>query len=112
MKQGELLWIQFPYSNLTESKVRPAVIVSNDSYNQQNQDIVVCAITSNLKETPYSLPLENHSLTQGQLTVQSRIRADKILQINKQLALKSFGRINDKTYDRLIAKIKTLVERK
>src|SRR3989344_3402235 len=112
MKQGELLWIRFPYSNLAESKIRPAVTVSNDSYNQQNQDIVVCAITSNLKETPYSLPLDNHHLTQGQLAIKSRIRADKILQINKQLALKSFGRIDDKTHDQLIAKIKTLVERK
>ncbi len=112
MRQQDLLWIRFPYSNLEESKVRPAVIVSNDPYNQQNQDIIVCAITSNLKETHYSLPLDNHHLIQGHLTIQSRIRADKILQVSKQLALKSFGRINDKTYDQLISKIKQLIERK
>ena len=45
-KQRDIVLI--PFTNLSSNKRRPVVIISNDSYNQANFDIVVVAITSNI----------------------------------------------------------------
>jgi mRNA interferase MazF len=112
MKQQDLVWLSLPFSNLMERKVRPAIIVSNDGYNETNQDVVVCAVTSNLEEKNYSVPIDNGSLTQGRLPVKSKIRADKIMQVEKTLILSTFARVNSAAYDILMSEIKKLTARK
>lgn len=44
MKTGDIILIEFPFTNLFDSKVRPAVVVNitPDIY----QDIIVCKISS------------------------------------------------------------------
>jgi mRNA interferase MazF len=45
---GDVVLVRFPFTNQTEAKQRPAVVVSNRSYNETRPDIVVMAITTNL----------------------------------------------------------------
>jgi mRNA-degrading endonuclease toxin of MazEF toxin-antitoxin module len=54
-KQREIILVPFPYSDLSSSKRRPVLVVSNDDYNQHFQDVVVCVITSNLHTDEYSV---------------------------------------------------------
>jgi mRNA interferase MazF len=49
-KFGDVLLLPFPFTNQSTSKQRPAVVVSNDIYNRQKDDIIVIAITSRVKE--------------------------------------------------------------
>lgn len=112
MKQQDLVWVKLPFSSLEESKVRPAVIVSNDGYNNKNQDVIVCAVTSNLEQKPYSIIIDDKNLSKGKLPIKSRIRADKIMQIEKSLIISPFAQIDSKTYDMLVNEIKKLIERK
>jgi mRNA interferase MazF len=46
---GDVVLVKFPFTNQTAFKQRPAVIVSNLSYSQAKPDIVVMAITSQLR---------------------------------------------------------------
>ena len=112
MNQRDLIWVRLPFSSLKESKVRPAIIVSNDSYNSKSEDVVVCAITSNLEEKEYSILIDNSSLSSGRLRLSSKIRADKIIQIEKELIIRPFARLNDGAFDRFIEEIKKLIQRK
>jgi mRNA interferase MazF len=50
-KQGDILLIPYPYSDLTAIKQRPVLVLSNSYYNESHQDIVVAAITSNVTKT-------------------------------------------------------------
>ena len=111
MKQQDLVWVKLPFSNLEESKVRPAVIVSNNDYNNRSQEVVVCAITSNLEQKLYSIIIDNKNLSKGKLPIKSRIRADKIMQIEKNLIISAFAQIDNKTYDLLIIEINKIIER-
>jgi mRNA interferase MazF len=43
-KQGDILLIPFPYSDLTATKQRPVLVLSNSHYNESHQDIVVVAL--------------------------------------------------------------------
>lgn len=46
---GDIVLVPFPFSNLTESKQRPAVIVSSAAYQQARPDCILLAITSQIR---------------------------------------------------------------
>ena len=111
MNQQNIVLVDCSFSNLNERKLRPAVIVSNNNYNKKSQDVVICAMTSNLENKLYSIIIDNSNLSNGKLPVKSRIKADKLLQVEKRLILKSFAKLNNKTFDSLIQEILNLVKR-
>ena len=111
MKQQDIVWVKLPFSSLEESKIRPAVIVSNDEYNKRSNDVILCAITSNLEEKLYSVIIDSKNLTEGKMPVKSRIRADKIMQIEKNLVIKTFAKLENKAYDLLVNEINNLIGR-
>lgn len=111
MNQQDVVWVRLPFSSLEKSKIRPAVVVSNNEYSKRSQDAIVCAITSKLEEKQYGIVIDNSNLSSGKLPIKSRIRADKILQIEKKLIIKSFAILNDKTFDELVNEIIRLVKR-
>jgi len=45
---GDVVLVPFPFTSQTNSKKRPAVIVSNRTYNTAKPDVVVMPITSRL----------------------------------------------------------------
>lgn len=48
---GDVLLVPFPFSNQTASKQRPAVVVSSAAYNRERLDLVILAITSQIRPT-------------------------------------------------------------
>lgn len=109
MNQRDLVWITFPYSNLEEAKARPALVVSREAYNQEHEDVLICAVTSNLRSEPYKVPISSDDLTKGELPVQSMVRADKLLQVERGLVDSSLGRVRESTHDRVVEAIHRLV---
>jgi len=49
---GDVVLVPFPFTSQAASKKRPAVAVSNRTYNAARPDVVVMAITSRLRSTP------------------------------------------------------------
>jgi len=109
MNQKEIVWIRFPYSDFSERKTRPALILSNDKYNRKSNDLIICAITSNLKEAEYTVNLKQENLISGNLPIKSKVKADKIMQVNKKLVLKPFGKLENKKFKEVTAKIQQLI---
>ncbi len=96
-QQKELVLLPYPFSNQGGSKVRPAIIVSNDNFNKRCEDCVMVPLTTVIKEEPFSIIINQDSLESGRLLKQSRIRIDKIFTIKKSLIMMKIGKINDKT---------------
>jgi mRNA interferase MazF len=48
---GAVVLVPFPFTSQTASKKRPAVIVSNRAYSSVSLDVIVMAITSQLRAT-------------------------------------------------------------
>ena len=46
---GDVVLVRFPFTNQQVSKRRPAVLVSNQSYNQHKPDVILAAITSQVR---------------------------------------------------------------
>ena len=49
---GDIVLVPFPFTGQTASKQRPAVVVSNHAYNAARPDVVVMAVTSQLRPSP------------------------------------------------------------
>ncbi|MBI2550558.1 type II toxin-antitoxin system PemK/MazF family toxin [Candidatus Woesearchaeota archaeon] len=111
MKQQELVWVRFPFSSFGESKIRPAVIVSNNDYNQGTKDVIACSVTSNLNIKTPSVVIDREDLESGTLPLKSRIRADKIMHLDKGLVIRPFGKIRASTFDALVKEIVKLLSR-
>jgi mRNA interferase MazF len=47
--RGDVVLVGFVFSDESGKKLRPAVIISSASYNRSRQEIVVAAITSNIR---------------------------------------------------------------
>lgn len=105
MLQRDIVLLNFPFSNLKQSKVKPAVILSNDKHNKKSDDIVVVPLTSNLQQTDYDMLITNKHLEKGNLIVDSRIKIDRIFSVDKKLVKMNIGKINKQTF----SKIKTVL---
>lgn len=47
---GDVVLVPFPFTDQTGSKKRPAVVVSSAGYNSRRRDIVIMAITSQIRQ--------------------------------------------------------------
>ena len=47
-QRGEIVLVPFPFSDLSTTKVRPAIVISSAMYHQAEPDLLLAAITSNL----------------------------------------------------------------
>ena len=46
--QGEVILVPFPYTDFSAAKQRPAVVMSNASYNAAHVDVILAPITSRI----------------------------------------------------------------
>lgn len=53
-KLGDIILVNFGFSEETGVKKRPALIISSNTYNQNRQEVIVMAITSNIKRVLFS----------------------------------------------------------
>ncbi len=93
-ESGEIVLVPFPFNNLSQTKRRPVLILSNNSHNESSDDFVCCGITSDLDNKNSSIILESKDIKDGSIPKKSRIKYDKIFTLEKSLAIKKLGKIN------------------
>jgi len=50
---GDVILVPFPFTDQSNAKKRPAVIVSSDSYNHKRPDLIIMAVTSQRHSAAY-----------------------------------------------------------
>lgn len=99
--QRDVVLISFPFSNLRESKVRPAVVMSNDEYNKSFADFIAVPLTSNMKIKNNTLLITTAELESGRLIVNSQAKVDTIFSVEQSLIRKKIGRIKKTVHEDL-----------
>lgn len=84
---GAVVLTDFPFTDLSASKRRPALVISAD--NDRRTDVVVAYITSVLRDIPDAMPLLP-SAGNG-LKVPSLVRFDKIATIDRDIIVGRLG---------------------
>jgi mRNA interferase MazF len=109
-RQRDIVLVPFPFSDLSGQKVRPVLILSNDTYNQQSDDVLVCGLTTNLKPTSYSIIVDVTDVEQaGTLRHKSKAKADAVASLNQSILIKQIARINPPVFKCIVAKIENLI---
>ncbi len=102
-RQGDIVLIPVPFTDLSSRKRRPVVVVSSDEYNDESPDILVVAMTSNPQQTPWSLRITEHDLRAGRLNRPGTIRADKIYTLAQSLVVNRFASVSPEMLRRIHA---------
>jgi mRNA interferase MazF len=96
-KFGTVVLVPFPFTDLTSTKVRPALIISKT--NAEAKDLVLAFITSRTHEQDkagrFLLESTHKDFKQGGLKVDSLIRFDKLATLSKTLILGELGTLHE-----------------
>jgi len=99
--QRDIVLVPIPFTDLTSKRRRPVVVISNDKYNYNTDDVVLVAMTSNLKAADYSFTITSADLAIGSLKRPSRVRVDRIYTLAQPIVAKKFGQISEAAFDRI-----------
>ncbi len=107
--QGDVFLARVPFSDITGIKQRPVLVLSVDAYNRTSRDVIVCGITSNLGNVPYSIRIDNASFIRGNILTPSLIKANHLFTLDKATLIRRFGTVNAATINQTKAVLNTLL---
>lgn len=99
VEQREIVLIDYYFSDLKETKLRPAMVVSNNFLNSLSQDCLMIPLTTVLKNVFFSIEISQQDMVSGKLKKTSRARADKIFAMKKELIITKLGKVNESTFN-------------
>lgn len=67
--KGDVVVVPFPFSDLTQAKRRPALVLAT----LPGDDVILCQITSQIISDQYAVPIDDSDLDTGSLKRKSNI---------------------------------------
>jgi mRNA interferase MazF len=88
---GAIVLVPFPFSDLSQSKLRPAVVLADAG----KGDYVLCQITSNIYSDSRAIEIKDSSFASGSLRVVSYARPSKLFTASHSLLVAQVGKLTD-----------------
>jgi mRNA interferase MazF len=104
--KGDIVVIPFPFSDLTQSKRRPALVLTV----LQGNDLILCQITSKSVKDNYAIPIDQNDFASGSLNQESNIRPNRLFTADNQIVLYRIGNIKKIKLDQVINKIIEIIK--
>lgn len=109
LKRRDILLVPFPFSDQSGAKQRPALVISNDVFNEKSQDLLVCGMTSNLDNAYFTVFVKQADWKDG-LYSESCVKVASILTIDKKIVLKRIGRLSGERFNEVLQKLQEIVK--
>ncbi|MDE0019310.1 MAG: type II toxin-antitoxin system PemK/MazF family toxin [Candidatus Poribacteria bacterium] len=115
VNRGDIVLVDFPYSNHTGSKIRPALVVQADVWNQRLNSTMLAGITSNLHRgvgdpTQYFIDVETVDGQQSGLRFNSVVRCDKLATSNQSRIQGIIGRLSEASMEEIDTCLKAALD--
>ena len=101
---GDVVLAPLPFTDLSEIKVRPAVVVADVG----TQDWVLCQITSKSPARELQIPIGPDDMQRGRLRRQSWVRPDRLYTVNERVFRHTVGRISAAKHAEIAAAVRSL----
>jgi len=96
LKQGSIVLVDFSYSNLKETKFRPALVISSSVYNESSIDVVVLRVTSRGRDRKWESEILKNDLAEGTLDIEpSYVKVDSLYTVEKKIIRKVVARLKE-----------------
>lgn len=102
---GAVVLVPFPFSDLTNSKLRPAVVLADAG----RGDWVLCQITSNPYSDPQAIPITETNFAEGSLRITSYARPGKLFTANLDIMVAQAGILKSETLRQIVDTIITML---
>jgi len=101
LNKGDIVLVSFPFTDLTGTKVRPAVVISGDPINNKRDDIIVAFISSVVplqieEDTDFLIRSEDPDFETTGLKRDSIFKMAKIVTLSKGLIKRKIGKISNR----------------
>lgn len=106
--KGDIVIIPVPFTDNEGYKLRPAVVISNDTVHQTG-DVMIVQITSKLKHDNLGIDITNDDVTED-LPVKSYIHVHKIFVLERRLIKGIVSSLKIGKYQELIKRINQIIE--
>lgn len=103
--KGDIIIVPFPFTDLTESKKRPALIVAE----LEGDNIILCPISSQKKKDRYAIPIDIDDFESGFLKEKSIIRPNCIFTADRKIVLYKVGELKYNKLRVVIEKIISII---
>lgn len=104
--KGDVIVIPFPFSDLSQSKRRPALVVSELFGN----DVLLCQITSQNIKDKYAILLQDSDFETGSLKQVSNIRPSRLFTADVHIILYKIGHLRTEKLKEVIEKIVKIIQ--
>ena len=103
---GSVILVPFPFSDLSRSKLRPALILADAG----RGDWILCQITSKPYSDPRAIEVTDSSFAKGSLAMVSYMRPGKLFTANSRLIIKQIGVLKDHALKEIIKAVIGLLQ--
>lgn len=103
---GAVVLVPFPFSDLSQSKLRPAVVLADAG----KGDWVLCQVTSKSYADPSAVEIDDSDLMSGSLRVISYARPGKLFTASGNLIAAKIGELRKEAFEHLIDAVVRLLK--
>ncbi|GIK40569.1 MAG: mRNA interferase PemK [Chloroflexota bacterium] len=104
--KGDVVVTPFPFSDLSDAKKRPALIVAKLT----GDDVILCQITSQSVADSYAIPLIKSDFSTGGLRQESNIRPNRIFTADSNIFLYRAGVLAPEKVQEVVARVVEIIE--
>lgn len=102
LAKGDIVLVPFPFTDLSQTKLRPAVVLWAES---KGQDVTLCFISSQkvdrLAEYEFVIASNDPQFSMTGLKVTSKVHVTRIVTLERRLLQRRLGRLSDRLIERL-----------
>ena len=103
---GSVVLVPFPFSDLSQARRRPAVILAEAG----RGDWILCQVTSNPYGDPQAVPLTQASFQAGSLRVTSYARPCKLFTANHNLMVAQVGDLKEEVLKDVVEAVVNILQ--
>jgi len=104
---GAVVLVRFPFSDLSQSKLRPAVVLANAGHGDQ----ILCQVTSKPYGDPGAIELNDTAFASGSMRVTSYVRPGKLFTASPDLVTSDLAVLKPETFTRVVDAVVDLLRR-
>jgi mRNA interferase MazF len=103
--KGSVVVVPFPFSDLTQAKRRPALVISA----LDGDDLILCQITSKSVKDNYAISISDEDFSEGGLKQASHIRPNRLFTADSHIVLYKVGSLNPAKQGDVIEKVVEII---
>ena len=104
--KGDIVVISFPFSNLTASKRRPALVIAQAS----DSELILAQITSRSFRDRFAVELSSNDFSVGNLNVLSFIRTNKLFTVEDSLISYKAGHLKQEKLSEVVNSVIAIIK--